>query len=416
MTDHDDRLDRDLRDYYGRLRQQQSPDLTGRVMLATEPRVVLWRRLGAAGVGVLAAAAVAAIVAVALLTHVSRTSSPLGTAHTPTPAPSASPSVAPTASPTPTAQPVVGPPVQGFVPADVTAISANEWWVLGEDVTTCTSESCTRILHTTDGGATFTSVPVPPLPAGPAQLSRLRFADASDGWAVTRNGAVWSTHDAGQHWAQNTSGVTDLEPSGGVAYAISCVGSGCLLESTLAGSDSWTTVVGAPTGGYLRNLLVNGSRIWAVDGAAAATSLIESTGGGSFNTRAVCPGTLGISSVYAVDATTLWATCATGTQAGVYLSTNGGQSFAQQGGGVQNSATIAGPSAAIAVVGSGTQLVRSTDGGRTFTPVQNGNPGWSLVGFTTASNGFALDQQPSGGQALWRTNDAGAHWYSVRFP
>ena len=420
MSDQNDRLDGDLRDYYGRLRQQQSPDVMGRVMLATEGRAALWHRIGAAGTGVLAAAAVAAIVAVVLLTHVAKTPSPTGTAHTPPPAPSASVTPSPSTTPTPTAQPLAGPPVHGFVPSDVTAISASQWWVLGENGAGCASASCTRIVHTTDGGTTFTSVPVPPIaPAATPQRDHLRFADASDGWALDATGEVWATHDGGQTWARpaGLTAVTDVEASGGSVYAITCPPAGsCTIEMSPVSQDAWHPLTGS-NGAALRNLLVNGSHIWAVVGAASGTSLLASAdGGATFHTTPVCPGALGISSIYAVDATTLWAACASGTEAGVYLSTNGGQSFTQVGGGVQNSATIAGVSAITAVAGSGTQLVRSTDGGRSFRAVVTANPGWTVVGFTTSSNGFALDQQPSGGQALWRTNDAGATWHTVHFP
>ena len=416
MTDHDDRLDRDLRDYYARLRQQASPDLRDRVMLATERRPVFAHRFAAVGTGLVAAAAVAAIVVLVLVTHLARTSAPVGPAHTPPPAPSATASLS--ATPTPTAQPVAGPPVHGFVPGDVTALSASEWWVLGEDGAACTAASCTRILHTTDGGATFTSVPVPPIAfAGSGQHDRLRFADAADGWAVDAAGVLWATHDADQHWARpaGVSTVADVEASSGSVYALSCGSGGCSIYRSPVSSDAWN-VLPASTRPALRSLLVNGSTVWAVDGTASATSLIVSTdGGATFVTRSVCPGTLGISNVYAASATVLWATCATGTQAGVYLSTNGGQSFVQQGGGVQNSATIAGPSAAIAVAGSGVELQRSTDGGRTFVTEITASGAWDVIGFTTSTSGFALEQ-PASGDVLWHTSDAGAHWNAVRFP
>jgi hypothetical protein len=414
MTDQDDRLSADLQEYYRRMAQQPAPDVTGRVMMAAGSAATRLRLFVAIGGGVVAAGAVAAVVAVALLNHHPITVP--APAHTPTP--SASPvAVAPTPTPLPTQQPVVGPAVHGFVPTDVTAVSASQWWVLGYNGPSCSSASCTRILHTTDAGATFTSVPPPDAPAPSGQLAvRLRFADPADGWVVDAAGTVWGTHDGGAHWTEeaDAASVTDLEATGGVVYAIACTGSVCRLESSPTAGASWSTLPGSPTGGYLRSLVVNGGHIWAIDGGAASTSLQASSDGGlSFSALPVCPGDLGISNIYAVDATVMWATCATGTQAGVLVSTDGGRHFANLGDpGISNSSSIAGVSATTPVVASGQQLERSTDGGHTFATVASGAGQWSIVGFTTSTNGFAFD----GSSGLWRTNDAAAHWYQVQFP
>jgi photosystem II stability/assembly factor-like uncharacterized protein len=420
MPDQDDRLSAELRDYYRQMAQQPAPDLTGRVMMATDLRAARRRRWRAIGGGVVAAAAVAAVIVVTLVNHNSPTG--VAPAHSPTAAPTALPTSTPTSAPTsaPTFAPVVaGPAVHGFVPTDVTAVSAGQWWVLGYNGPSCSSVSCTRILHTANAGQTFTSIPVPPVaPAqNQQQRDRLRFADSQNGWVVNATGAVWATHDGGEHWTHDagTRPVSDLEASGGTVYAIACSGPNCKLEKSATSQDSWSILPVSPASGPLRNLLVNGSHIWAVEGNASGggTSLLASSDGGLHGSvRSVCGQDLGISGIYAVDTTVLWATCATGTQAAVFRSVDGGQHFTQVAmPGIANFASIAGVSSTTSVIGA-QALLRTTDGGHSFATVESNQTQWRMVGFTTSLNGFAFDLQP----ALWRTNDAGAHWYRVQFP
>jgi photosystem II stability/assembly factor-like uncharacterized protein len=133
--------------------------------------------------------------------------------------------------------------------------------------------------------------------------------------------------------------------------------------------------------------------------------------------QTACPSALGYANEYAVDANTLWATCATGTEASAFRSVDGGQQFtpltAQLS--LPNFASIAGVSSTTAVIGGGT-LQRTTNGGQTFTTVESSPAQWTMVGFTTQVNGFALALPSFGQGELWRTNDAGATWYRVQFP
>jgi photosystem II stability/assembly factor-like uncharacterized protein len=425
MTDRDDELTTALRDYYQRMAQEPSPDVSHWVATAAGRRARRVRRWGAIGGGVFAAAAVGAVVAVALVTHNQPTSVAPG--HRSTPSPAASPSATPTSAPPTSGAIVAGPPVLGFVPIDVTAISASQWWVLGYNGPSCASASCTRIVHTTDGGQTFSSLPVPPVP--PAQHGqqplRLRFADASDGWVVSAGGDVWATHDAGQRWTDdgNSHPVTDLEASDGLVYAIACQGTSCWIQRSPTGHDSWMVLPASEGSSQLSHLNVNGVHVWAAIGAAGsgvrAGSLLASTDGGqSFNSFAVCSSDLGFADVYAVDSSVLWVTCPTGTQAAVYRSVDGGQHFTSlDNPGIPNNASIAGVSSTTAVIGSAQDLLRTTDGGRNFATVEGNQQQWTVVGFTTQQNGFAIALANSGlGQSLWRTDDAGAHWHQVTFP
>lgn len=429
MADQDDRLDAALRDYYAHSASRaDAPDLRDRVMsLATRPsRALRWRAVGG---GLATAATAAAVVVLVLANHQHsdhRSPSVVAPAHTSTASPPATVTPASTASPPVTSSPAVavpvGAPAHGFVPTDVTAVSAGQWWVLGYNGPACTSPSCTRVLHTGDGGATFTSIPVPPVApaAGAQQPLRLRFSDPSNGWLVSAGGALWVTHDGGTHWVQDSGAgvVTDLEASAGSVYAITCpTGSSCALERSATGGGPWSRLAASGGHGQLSHLTVNGRSIWmALSGNGPPSLLASSDGGQHFGTEQVCQG-VAISSVYAVDASVLWASCATGTEAGLFRSVDSGQHFTSVAGPgpLPNFATVAATSSTN-VVAAGQALLHSADGGATFVTVENGQLQWSVVGFTTPTDGFAFNLQPSGRFGLWHSSDAGAHWSSVRFP
>jgi photosystem II stability/assembly factor-like uncharacterized protein len=338
---------------------------------------------------------------------------------------STSTAVPATNTPAPTQPVLVGPAVHGFVPTDVTAVSAGQWWVLGFNGPSCASSSCTRILHTTDAGHTFTSIPVPPVaPARNGQQAvRLRFADAVNGWVVSAAEVVWATHDGGDHWAQDGSAgsVTDLEASGGAVYAVACAAAtNCTLERSSTAQDSWVSLHASSGHGTLNRLNVNGAHVWVViasPGGGPGYLLASSDSGQNFSTQTVCPSALGFANVYAVSSSVLWATCATGTEASAYRSVDGGQHFAQFAGPTMlaNFASIAGVSSTTAVIGA-QALLRTVDGGHTLSTVEDNRTQWKIVGFTTSINGFAFDNLGSGSFALWRTNDAGAHWSRLQFP
>jgi photosystem II stability/assembly factor-like uncharacterized protein len=421
MSEHDDRLSDELQDYYRQMTQQPAPDVLARVLMSTDRRAARMRTWGAIGGGALAAAAVAGVIVLALANH--GTGTGVAPGHSSTPGPTPGPTSTPTNTAAPTQPVLVGPAVRGFVPTDVTAIGANHWWVLGYDGPTCSSASCTRILQTSDGGHTFASIPAPPVAPGvQGKPVRLRFAGPADAWVVSSYGVVWATHDGGGHWVQDTGTgfVTDLEASGGSVYVVACTGaSSCTVERSPAGHDSWTTLSASDGHGSLGHLSVNGSNLWVAIASPAGGPgwlLASSDSGQHFTMQTACPSALGYANDYAVDASTLWATCATGTEASAFRSVNGGQQFTQVAAPpIANSATIAGVSSSTAVIGA-QALLRTTDGGQTFATVEGTQAQWTMVGFTTSVNGFAFALTGSRQSELWRTNDAGAHWYMVQFP
>ncbi len=119
----------------------------------------------------------------------------------------------------------------GFQPASVTFVSPSAGFVLGTQA--CATGSCTTLGATADAGRTWVKAGVlPPALTGDAQgVRKVRFATASDGWAFGPQ--LWSTHDGGRSWRQvpEPGPVSDVEASGGVAYAIVAIAAGSFMRN-----------------------------------------------------------------------------------------------------------------------------------------------------------------------------------------
>lgn len=373
--------------------------------------------------------AVASAVTVGTVLHLRSLPKPAGSHSGP-----AGPATHPSASVVPTL--AVGPPVtaaDGFLPQDVTAVSADQWWVLGHDTAGCTGAACSRILVTLDGGQTFASIPTPP-----ASVTGLRFRDPEDGWAYSST-TVWSTHDAGASWSAATwSGMTieDLETSGSYVYAVVCAsGSGesaCSMRRSATEADGWEPLSlpgDVETFRYdPKSLNVHGGYIALAFGASPGSGAVQLSrvltsgdDGEHFSEASICAGAMGVASLYVVSSEDLWAACSTGMLADVWSSTDGGAVFTavpQSSGYDEPSwATVAATSATHLEL-AGTELLVSDDGGRTYRVALDNGDSWSIVGFTTSEDGFALSSGGgvAGTTGLWRTVDAGADWYEVTFP
>ena len=108
-----------------------------------------------------------------------------------------------------------------------TFLSAKVGWV-GGDVG--------QILHTTNGGQTWTVQSLPSPWWGNVKM--VRFADALHGWAVNDKGQVAATPDGGKHWVVQQSGVAGaLEDVGFVDATHGWIvgDGGMILASTTAG-------------------------------------------------------------------------------------------------------------------------------------------------------------------------------------
>lgn len=320
--------------------------------------------------------------------------------------------------------PAGGPIPSGFQPSSFTAVSTTEWWLLGD--APCAQPPCTSIVRTTDGGATFVGLPAPAaglvggLNGGDnaTGVSNLRFANPTDGFAY--GPALWATHDGGAHWHQLAAAghVVNLAAADGYVYAVI----GTDLYRALPASDSWSKLGVVNLSGGLAvhrtDVIVE-----ALTGPSSSPLrlLVSHDHGEHFLTYPSPDVGLGCS-FDEPAAAVVWAICATGTQAAVTRSTDGGATFSplQDNQLFVNSAKLGAASATDAVVTSyqATQLFLTSDGGRTLeavtvpSPVAGGT--WLYVGFTDAAHGVAIGSiGDSKTTALYRTSDGGHRWSAV---
>lgn len=326
---------------------------------------------------------------------------------------------------------------------DFTAISATQWWLLGS--APCSVGTCPAIVETSDGGASWHTVPAP----GPAyaqngpptggQVTKLRFATAMDGWAF--GPGLYATTDGGRDWKPIDLGgsVNSLEPGLGKVYAAvdpapsptcnpaaptSC--SGAQLWTSPVGTIAWTRDAAAPS---LSDLLaVHGANVYLQAGSGGSIGqgvLISRDAGATFTANPSVGFGLACR-LSPVSDQVVWGFCITGMQGQGLISTDAGKTFTPVNIGPQrpNSSQLVGASALVAVAAFpgivAGPIERTTDGGRTFAAVQqppSQSGEWVLLGFTNPEDGYAFwtDTSSSGSEnsSLWHTTDAGAHWRQV---
>jgi hypothetical protein len=349
-----------------------------------------------------------------------------------------------------------------FQPTSITFVSSQAAWVIGQAGTpgTCANKDayiCTSIARTGDAGQTWQGGPAPDTtgPSGATGVSAIRFLNATYGWAFGPE--LWATGNGGATWSQvGTSGarVTDLETSGGRAYALwangcpapsggssSAFAAGCTsytLMTATAGSGHWTPVGratseltngGAPTSAVLALTGSNGYLL-APDGALYSGSI-----GGTWSqvgTSACEPGAAqadGLPSaaqLALVNSGQLWIAC-NGTSAGsppaMYTSDNGGATWTQPPAASWSGtdASGVGVTTSLAAAPNGTLTLATTSGiyylpssGARWEPSNatgSGAPkgGFSYVGMTTDDQGVAVPADTSLHE-IWMTSDGGATW------
>lgn len=347
-------------------------------------------------------------------------------------APQTVPDPTTTASPSSrTAIPAGGSIPAGFQPFSFTAISNSEWWLLGD--VACAHKPCTSIVRTNDGGASFVGIPAPPTALlggisdaqNPDSVSELAFADPMDGFAFRTQ--LWATHDGGGQWHQvpMSGQVTALAAADG--YVLAVVG-GDLYRSPAA-SDSWSRLGVSNLGS--ESLAVHGSDVVTqtayVSPSMSSRLLVSHDSGSHFDTYASPD--VGLGCAYGEPvAAVIWADCTTGLQSRVLRSGDGGVTFSplDQGPPFVNFASLAAASSTTAVVaalagGGGGGLYLTTDGGHTFTPTGPTlavGAGWEFIGFTDATHGTAIASTAAGNSktttsALYRSVDGGHIWSAV---
>ena len=347
--------------------------------------------------------------------------------------PTATPTTAPAPSPSPSGQPVAS----GFQPESVTAISEDDFWVLG--ASGCSSSLCaSKILQTVDGGRSFSTIQVPPSyylagndpTPGPPTVTDIRFADPSNGWVF--GNTLWATHNDGGTWSQLTFGnhllgVEQLEPgANGYVYAVfeictdptTAVGCTYPLMRSQAGTNTWSVIsppgnpVGRPSIG------VHGDTLWVMYFGRSTGLEWKSTDDGRSWERGAMPCEPDLGGVFdPVSSSVIWAFCGTGMDGSPAVSTDGGAAWSYQPGAnamFTNGAFVAALSAQHGFVGGGGGGLEVThDGGETYQQIPGLN-GAFWAGFTDSEVGYVLTQnQNTGVSQLWRTTNAGDTWSIV---
>lgn len=348
-----------------------------------------------------------------------------------TTSPTPSPTTAPTATPTPTF--TLSIPA-GFQPVSLSAISENDFWVLGRSpcatVTGCPSE----ILHTTNGGRSFQRIPAPVTvyltgagPVGPPTVSDLRFANALDGWAFG-NGAAFVTYDGGRHWYELNPDWTflQIEPgANGYVYAsvevcaTPSTTTGCVysLKRSQAGTDDWANlaVPGNPPG--WPSIGVHGDTIWVMYfDQSTRTAWVSGDDGHLWNRRSMpCEPDLG-GLFDPVSTTVIWAFCATGMQGDAAVSANGGAFYTtHEGPGTAfgNGSFVGALSAREAFVAGPGGVEVTTNAGLSYHTLPQ-PPAAVWIGFTDSHVGYVISQnQTTLASQLWRTTNGGSTWTVV---
>jgi len=319
-----------------------------------------------------------------------------------------------------------------FHPQSFTAIGELTWWLLGPAPCPAgaAKSPCGSIVRTSDGGRNFVAIPSPNAPLSSDQkaagYSQLRFADPKNGFAFGPD--LYATHDGGKTWqpVDLNGNVTELAISAGEAYATvepAGGGNGRLVHSP-ASHDAWSTVpaAGVVSGG----LWVQGSDVIVQSGAGSGSggSVLVSHDAGQTFSASPAPSP-GLPCQFAApEQPVVWAHCATGTESGVWRSTDGGAHFTIAVGTgtslpLPNSAVFAAASSTTAAVGY-QKMYRTTDGGMLWTPVTtSGVAQWAYLGFTDETHGAGLGYVGSiapENERLYYTTDAGASYHLVALP
>jgi Photosynthesis system II assembly factor YCF48 len=417
------------------------------------------RRLALASLATaLAAGAAAAIVTLNDHPSPAHNVSIAGPAST-SPAPSTASGLSPaTSSPGSSAPPTSAPPVTtapavlvpaGFQPLSVTFVSAHTGWVLG--TAPCGTSTCTTLVRTSDGGATWTEVSQPPIALNASTSNSaawVRFVNLDTGWIVAPSGSqtssLWTTDNGGKDWAQepNPGGasahIVALEASNGLVHLVEAEpGTGAdRIFTSPVGHQDWTASAAAASFGAgpvpSSQMILLGTAGWLVDVNRTVVSGARLSPAGWTAWTPPCsdangPGYLAASSttnLYAVCDEGVWGTPAPGTTSNsqwLYASTNGGGSFSPVGplpAGTGGGMITAAPGTATIVFGTDSGMIATFDGGKSWQVVST-VAGISYVGFTTAGQGVALSQQTAGSSeprlTMLMTRDGGHTWTPVTF-
>lgn len=348
------------------------------------------------------------------------------------------------------AQPAGGPVPSGFAALSVTFVSPDESFVLG--TAPCAAAPCTSIVRTLDRGLHWRGLPAPVVRVGsPAQgrspaVWGIRFATPAHGFVFGTG--LWETTDGGEHWTRDPQpgkAILSLAILRGQVVALTdrctprsgCGRTGTLLRRPLAGG-SWSTVATVHTAAFPDPTDLIATQAGA--GALLDGTKVLTTGNGGITTSerptpctrqgVAYPASVAVTSAHGLALLCIGQGYTSHTSKRVYVSSDGGASWAKAGvpgsagdGGTITAATPA--TMVIATASAASWLYRSADSAAAWRTVRfepDGGMGWADLGFTTTTQGVVVrgpaitdgnpDHRP--GQLLL-TSDTGATWHRVRF-
>ena len=373
----------------------------------------------------------------------------------------AGPTGATSAAPRPTSSSSVP---AGLLVSDLSWLSDDEGWLLGSTLD-CASRPCTVVLHTRDGGTTWVRAGAPPLhcSADPC-VSTIRFTSSLVGYVAggdttAGRGASTSAYtvDGGGHWSVEVGpAVVALEPDQGDVLRV-VADSPCEKTCTFhlqrgdAGSADWGPVDTPATSGSSVRLVRAGTDVYLVtyqnptggeqdsqpDYAVSHDSGSTWTAGRDPCLTLPRPqdgGEIDTAQITAVPGGILTVVCRPrgDGDAAVLRSTDSGQTFTTVTSGSRVDDLLAGTGLAqldattLITVGSGVEgtgpreISLSTDGGATFTPVQEVPPIPSTQervsdGYAGAQDEHTARVVPVGVSTVFTTRDGGRTWTSHAF-
>jgi photosystem II stability/assembly factor-like uncharacterized protein len=340
---------------------------------------------------------------------------------------------------------VISPAVPaGFHAQSLSFVSPMHGWMLGS--ATCGTGTCTTVIGTTDGGATWHRVgtlPAPLVLEDRTGVTEVRFADDLHGWAF--DPAMWATQDGGATWTrQATPGDRPAVALAGNSHAAYAVISACefnrpisdcdhraTLYRTTPGQGSWERVPFVLPVANQASLAVRGTVAYLVVPVEYPDPdvLASSVDGGPWTSR---PDPCNKAhDEFLIDAAPVSHTRVAFLCVGdpgfskavkrVVRSNDAGRTTASSTGTMPLlgivSQLAAAPNGTLAVssYSSGSWIYRNT-GGEGWTTVvdgADGGLGWNDITFTTDQLGFVIHgpaASPGHPGELWKTQDGGLTW------
>lgn len=344
------------------------------------------------------------------------------------------------AAPTTAAGRLAPTSLHGVRIVDLTFAGVNDGWALASADCLGASGRCTALLRTTDGrtwssraGAAF-NVPGVRGCADPCVTS-IRFATDSVGYAFGAH-SLFITTDGGRSWQRRAGGALFLETLDNNVIRITSSGSGCpgpcdvRAETAAIGGATWTPArfppgnepasygLGFARGGSDAYLLILGhSAGGAPDGRS---TLYRSTDDGHNWVAAgePCPQPgqeVDSSAIAAAPHGRVSVLCTTRQAPNrqfVATSTDHGATFAPGGTLPQPVEQVTGDPSTV-LLAAGPSLLRSTDGGRSWTRLIQPTGPVSFLGFESPTVGRAVTD---GGRTIWTTSDGGRAWSALSMP